>query len=63
MLEKKIRATKTTIQIRVEPVLLEWVDEVAIEEDRSRSWIINRLISQARDAARNKLQQPESTAS
>jgi len=62
-MEKKVRATKTTIQIRVEPSLLEWIDEIALNEDRSRSWIINRLISQALDAARNKLQQPESTAS
>ena len=32
---------KMNIQIRIDPDLLNWVDEKAGLEDRSRSWIIN----------------------
>jgi predicted transcriptional regulator len=37
---------KTSIQIRIDPDLLDWVDEKAGENDRSRSWIINDCLRQ-----------------
>lgn len=35
---------KISIQIRIDPDLLDWVDEQGNELDRSRSWIINHLV-------------------
>lgn len=37
---------KATVQIRIDPTVLEWVDEQARRNDRSRSWVINDLLSQ-----------------
>ncbi|MDR0648364.1 MAG: ribbon-helix-helix domain-containing protein [Synergistaceae bacterium] len=38
---------KASIQIRIDQDLLEWVDEKASENDRSRSWMINDYLRQA----------------
>ncbi|MDR1509985.1 MAG: ribbon-helix-helix domain-containing protein [Synergistaceae bacterium] len=38
---------KATIQIRIDPDLLAWVDEKAGENERSRSWIINDRLRQS----------------
>jgi predicted transcriptional regulator len=37
---------KVSIQIRIDPDLLDWVDEKAEQTDRSRSWIINDCLRQ-----------------
>jgi predicted transcriptional regulator len=38
---------KVSIQIRIDPDLLDWVDGEARDNDRSRSWIVNDRLRQA----------------
>jgi predicted transcriptional regulator len=42
---------KASIQIRIDQDLLEWVDEKAAENDRSRSWIVNDSLRLLREQA------------
>ncbi len=39
-----------TIQIRVDRALLDWIDQKAQEDDRSRSSFIRKTLGRARDA-------------
>jgi predicted transcriptional regulator len=49
-----IGMAKVSIQIRIDPDLLDWVDEIASQADRSRSWIINDCLRQAHAQARDR---------
>lgn len=52
-------ATKLSIQIRIEPQVLDAIDLRAEETDRSRSWTINDLLKTALNIA----PQPDAEAS
>lgn len=38
---------KASIQIRLDPDLLDWLDEQSRKEERSRSWFVNCLVRKA----------------
>jgi predicted transcriptional regulator len=52
---------KVSIQIRIAPDLLDWIDEKAEQEDRSRSWLINDYLRQA--SRKDSESRPASAAS
>ena len=52
---------KVSIQIRVSPEVLDAIDQEAAAEDRSRSWIINKHLSDR--VLGNRPRQPEKEAS
>jgi hypothetical protein len=51
---------KESIQIRIAPYLLEWIDEEGAKNDRSRSWLINEHLRQAYEQVHDR-QQPSTT--
>ena len=42
-----IKAAKATIQVRIDADLLDWLDDKARVDDRSRSWLINDFLRKA----------------
>ena len=49
---------KITIQIRIDPSLLDWVDEKGKKEDRSRSWLINDCVRRIQEIENSNGQLP-----
>ena len=52
---------KESIQIRIDPALLVWIDQESEANERSRSWMVNHYLERQREQVLDQRQRAEAS--